>query len=111
MATEPQPPQVVEGATTGDIEDEIPLAKSAEDRKAAAAMSSLDAKGEDEGNAKNVDQEAVRAAMERLSVGNKVVEKKVEVKQEVRKVVKLDAADVTLVVSVLGGCGIGTGIC
>ena len=36
---EPQPPNVVEGATTGDVEDEVQAkAKSAEDRKAAAAI-------------------------------------------------------------------------
>lgn len=65
---EAQPPTIVEGATTGDVEDEIPVAKSAEDRKAQAALSSLDAPREDESsNTKNVDQEAVRKAMDRLA--------------------------------------------
>ena len=46
---ETQPPTIVEGATTGDVEDEIPqAAKSAEERKAAAALSSLDASREDD---------------------------------------------------------------
>ncbi len=63
-----QPPAVVEGATTGDVEDEIPVAaKSAEDRKAAAALSSLDGREDESKPTKDVDQEAVRKAMDRLA--------------------------------------------
>ncbi|KAI1384331.1 uncharacterized protein F4822DRAFT_419426 [Hypoxylon trugodes] len=92
---EPQPRTVHEGATTGDVEDEVQTtAKSAEDRKAAAAMASLDARGDDAGASGNaVDQEAVSKAMK--SLGNGGVEKK-----EVKKV-KVDAADVTLLVDEL----------
>lgn len=102
---EAQPPTVVEGATTGDVDDEIPVAaKSAEDRKAAAALSSLDTR-DDESASKDVDQEAVRKAMERLGgagATNGTVAKKDEQKV-VKKTVKVDAADVALLVSLLWG--------
>lgn len=104
MAEEQQPASIVEGATTGDVEDEVaPTAKSAEDRKAAAALSSLDARAEDESGSRNVDQEAVRKAMDRLTVGgatNGVTSKKQDEKKEqaVKKAVKVDPADVTLLV-------------
>lgn len=99
---EAQPPTIVEGATTGDVDDEIPVpAKSAEDRKAAAALSSLDAPREDESTStKDVDQEAVRKAMERLggaATTNGTVAKKDD-KKVVKKTVKVDPADVTLLV-------------
>lgn len=115
---ETQPPTIVEGATTGDVDDEIPVAaKSAEDRKAAAALSSLDTPRDDESAGKDVDQEAVRKAMERLSGGgagvgatNGAVAKKGEQKV-VKKTVKVDPADVTLLVSLtevsLHHCTIG----
>ena len=104
---ETQPPTVVEGATTGDVDDEIPVAaKSAEDRKAAAALSSLDAPREDESaNTKDVDQEAVRKAMERLGGSastNGAAAKKDDEKKVVKKAVKVDPADVTLLVRLLG---------
>lgn len=101
---EKQPPTVVEGATTGDVEDEIPVAKSAEDRKAAAALSSLDAPREDESaGLKDIDQEAVRKAMDRLTMAgggatNGTSAKKEEEKKVVKKVVKVDQADVALLV-------------
>jgi hypothetical protein len=78
----------------GDVEDEVQsTAKSAEDRKAAAALSKLDARGDDESPAREVDQEAVKNAMSAIGgAGGKPVEKK-----EVKKV-KVDAADVTLLV-------------
>jgi hypothetical protein len=109
---EPQPSTVVEGATTGDVEDEVPptAAKSAEDRKAAAAMAKLDTHGdESSGSAQNVDQEAVNKAMQRLqgltgggaaggsSASNKGAAGTAGEKKEVKKV-KVDAADVTLLV-------------
>jgi hypothetical protein len=94
---------VVEGATTGDVEDEIPQAKSAEDRKAAAALSSLDASREDDtASTKNVDQEAVKKAMDRLAGSTAAageVKKKEDAKKEVKKAVKVDQADVALLVS------------
>ncbi|PMD17132.1 hypothetical protein NA56DRAFT_648872 [Hyaloscypha hepaticicola] len=103
---EQQPPTIVEGATTGDVDDEIPVAaKSAEDRKAAAALSSLDAPREDESaGTKDVDQEAVRKAMERLggsaSTNGAAAKKDTETKA-VKKSVKVDPADVTLLVEEL----------
>ena len=55
-----QPPNIVEGATTGDVEDELPHAKaSAEDRKAASAMASLDDDARrDDDSKQQVDHEA-----------------------------------------------------
>ena len=101
-ATKPsaQDPKIVEGATTGDIEEEVaPAANSAEDRKAAAALSSLDATRDDDTSAKNVDQDAVKKAMDRLAGTGGASKKTAEKKEEVKKAVKVDAADVTLVVS------------
>lgn len=102
---EAQPPTVVEGATTGDVDDEIPVAKSAEDRKAAAALSSLDARKEDEAlSARDVDQEAVKKAMDRLTgaaAPNGAAPSKKEVERSalaVKKNVKVDPADVALLV-------------
>jgi len=97
---EPQPSNVVGGTTEGT--DPIPA--NAEDRKAAAAMSSLDTKT-DEASApkKEVDMKALNAAMEKLggmggSGGAKgaAAEKKKE--EEPKKVVKVDAGDVAVVV-------------
>jgi hypothetical protein len=90
---EAQPPTIVEGATTGDVEDEIPVAKSAEDRKAQAALSSLDAPREDESNTKNVDQDAVRKAMDRLAgkgtTNGTVSKKDVDLEQQAAPVKKV----------------------
>ena len=91
MAEDRQPADIVEGATSGDVEDEVqPTAKSAEDRKAAAALSKLDARGDDEGAAREVDQEAVKNAMSALGGGGD---------KKDTKLVKVDAADVKLLVS------------
>lgn len=100
---EAQPPTMVEGATTGDVDDEIPAqAKSAEDRKAQQALSSLDAPREDDSTGtKDVDQEAVRKAMDRLTgtkATNGTVSNTEEDKKAVKKSVKVDPADVTLLV-------------
>lgn len=94
MAEEKQPPGIVEGATTGDVEDELQddQAKSAEDRKAAAALSKLDARDDDVAGSASVDQEGLSKAMNKLSVS------KTAAKTEAKKV-KVDAADVTLLVS------------
>lgn len=96
MAEERQPPAIVEGATTGDVEDEVTsTAKSAEDRKAAAALAKLDApRDEDSGPSKDVDQEGLKSAMNRLGGAAKKPEEKKEVKK-----VKVEAADVALLVS------------
>ncbi|KAI1497653.1 hypothetical protein F5X99DRAFT_358367 [Biscogniauxia marginata] len=91
---EPQPHGIHEGAATGDVEDEVSsqAAKSAEDRKAAAALASLDdARGADEAGAAAVDQDAVNKAMKNLGGA---------AKKEVKKV-KVDAADVALLVDEL----------
>lgn len=104
---EPQPPQVREGA---DVDDETPaVPASAEDRKAAAALSSLDARGEDdEGTSKktNLDQEALGKAMSRLELVSKGKEsdkgKSKEGGVEKKKpMVKVDQADVALLVRVI----------
>lgn len=96
MAEEKQPPGIVEGATTGDVEDELQddKAKSAEDRKAAAALSKLDARGDDDGaeGSSTVDSKGLSEAMNKLSVS------KAEDKKDLKKV-KVDAADVALLVS------------
>ena len=89
MAEERQPPAVVEGATTGDVEEEMQsTAKSAEDRKAAAALSKLDANDDESAPAGEVDQQAVKNAMNALGASTKT-----EVKN-----VKVDQADVALLV-------------
>lgn len=92
MAEEKQPPGLVEGAT-GEVEEEVQdKAKSAEDRKAAAALSKLDARDDDVAAGASVDQEGLNKAMNKLSV-SKTTENK-----DLKKV-KVDAADVTLLVS------------
>jgi hypothetical protein len=106
--TDTQPPHLTPGPTAaGDIEDELPPA-SAEDRKAAAALSSLDTH-DDGGKQEDVDVEAVRKAMDRLggSGGKEAVKGGGEAgkKEEVRKVVKVEAGDVKVVVSFDGPLG------
>lgn len=94
---EPQPPGVHEGA---DVEDEQPVVpKSAEDRKAAAALSSVSARDDDAAQpAKEVDQEALGKAIKNLDIGGGTnqVEKKEPV--EKKKAVKVDPAEVALLV-------------
>ncbi|KAK1455478.1 hypothetical protein CMEL01_04238 [Colletotrichum melonis] len=90
--SEKQPPTVVEGATAGDVEEEVQPAKSAEDRKAASALASLDAGGDDSGSGQ-VDVDAAQKAIKGL--GGATAAKK-EVKN-----VKVDAADVALLVDEL----------
>ncbi|KAI0109249.1 hypothetical protein GGR51DRAFT_558609 [Nemania sp. FL0031] len=91
---EPQPRNVHEGATAGDVEEEVTKAKSAEDRKAAAALASMDASG-DGAEAAEVDAAAVSKAMKNLGTAASAPAKK-----EAKKV-KVDAADVTLLVDEL----------
>ncbi|RYO74436.1 hypothetical protein DL766_000641 [Monosporascus sp. MC13-8B] len=100
---EPQPKTVREGATTataGDAEDEVQTAaKSAEDRKAAAALASLDdARGDD---AAAVDQEAASKAMRSLEGGAGAGAGAAEKKSKEAKKVKIEAADVALLVDEL----------
>lgn len=125
---EPQPPNIHEGA---DFDDEaIPKPASKEDAKAAAALSSLDARGDDDdktGKKSEADQKALGEAMSRLAIlGDKSKEssgaggsgaaeseaaKKADEEAaaaaalaEKRRKVKVDAADVSLLVSVVGRC-------
>ncbi len=86
---EPQPSTIHEGAA-----DAHAPTGTAEDRKAAAALQSLDAPAEESGSGgekKHVDSAALDEAMKGLNVKGKKVEEK--------KVVKIDAGDVALLVS------------
>lgn len=104
MAEEPQPSTIQEGA---DPPDALPA--SAEDRKAAKAMSSLDVKTEDEPAQpkKEVDQKALAEAMKFLSVGQdtgatkKAAEGKKKDAEPPKPLVKVDQADVALLVEQL----------
>ncbi|KAF6838574.1 hypothetical protein CPLU01_02375 [Colletotrichum plurivorum] len=82
---EKQPP-------AADVEEEVQPAKSAEDRKAASALASLDARGDDSSEDK-VDAEAAQKAIKGLGGATAA-------KQEVKNV-KVDAADVALLVDEL----------
>lgn len=92
---EPQPQKLKEGATGGDVEDEVQdTAKSAEDRKAAAAMASMDTNGGgDDAGSSAVDKEAASKAMKSLGGAGAVAEAGAD-----NKKVKVDAADVALLV-------------
>lgn len=109
---EPQPSTVAEGDTTTSVP-----ASNSEDRKAAAAMDSLDDRemtaAADTSAKKEVDQKALGDAMKRLDVGGGAskgvvseTKKKADAKRaeeeriaEERRKVKVDAQDVALVVS------------
>ncbi|KAI0539792.1 hypothetical protein GGR58DRAFT_499830 [Xylaria digitata] len=78
--------------TAGDVEEEVVKGKSAEDRKAAAALASMDSSG-DGTEAAEVDATAVSKAMKNLGTAPAAV-------KEVKKV-KVDAADVALLVDEL----------
>lgn len=104
-----QPAKVVEGATTGDVDDDVPstaAAKSAEDRKAAAALSNLDATADDAAASRNIDQDAVNKAMKNLDTAAGAHSAAGAAPASgaalpVRKNVKIDAADVALLVDQL----------
>ena len=81
---EPQPAEVHEGAA-----DPHAPTSTAEDRKAAAALSTLDTQEDAEGK-KEVDTKALDKAMKGLDVKDKKVEEK--------KTIKVEAADVSLLV-------------
>jgi hypothetical protein len=85
---EPQPPDVQEGAA-----DPHAPTSTADDRKAAAALSTLDV--QDDATTKEVDSKALDKAMKRLDVK--------ETKGEEKKSVKVEAADVNILVSRLRG--------
>lgn len=95
MAEEPQPPNVTEGL---DQPESLPA--NAEDRKAAQALNSLDAKADDEAPKKDVDLKALSDAMKNLGVGAEA-KKPISKKEEAPKkpLIKVDPADVALVVS------------
>ncbi|KAG9205728.1 hypothetical protein B5807_08121 [Epicoccum nigrum] len=84
---EPQPPTVQEGAA----EPHAPTG-TADDRKAAAALSSLDAQ-EDSGVTKEVDGKALDKAVKGLSIKN--------TKADEKKNVKVELADVNLLIKEL----------
>jgi hypothetical protein len=95
MAEEPQPSNIHEGASA----DETPLPTNAEDRKTAAALSSLESRGGDDddgGKSKAVDTEALGKAMKNLDVKDA---KPKAVREVPAKKIKVDQADVTLLVS------------
>ncbi|KAF1823720.1 uncharacterized protein K489DRAFT_370040 [Dissoconium aciculare CBS 342.82] len=92
---EPQPSNVKEGSDQPDV-----LPANAEDRKAAQAMSSLDVRGDDDGNApkKEADLKALGEALKSLDV-NQAQQKRTEIakKEEApKKVIKVDPTDVSL---------------
>lgn len=91
---EPQPPNVQEGADAPDV-----LPANAEDRKAAQALSSLDTRADEESNSakKGVDLKALNDAMSRLTTAPVKATTEVK-KEEPKKLVKVDAADVALLV-------------
>lgn len=111
-------PQPTPPPPHGDADVEEPPPTNAEDRKAAAALSSLVARDEDDGKlngkaANHVDQEALGRAISRLemsSAGGKGVagkegdgKGKGKGKEEVAKKVKVDQVDVGLLVSLFLG--------
>jgi hypothetical protein len=95
---EPQPPNVKEGADQPDV-----LPASAEDRKAAQAMSSLDARGDEETSApkKEADLKALGEALKSLDMSQAQSKRTESAKKEEapKKLIKVDQADVALLVS------------
>lgn len=85
---EPQPSNIQEGAS-----DAPAPTGNAEDRKAAAALSALDAQGDDDSGKKEVDPKAMENAMKNLSVKDQ------KAAEAQKKAVKIEAADVNLLVS------------
>ncbi|KAL9110610.1 MAG: hypothetical protein Q9187_008028 [Circinaria calcarea] len=99
---EPQPQDIREGADPEDDNPAVPA--SAEERKTAAALSSLDARNDDEDTPSqktNVDQEALGKAMSQLGVNGGEKEKGKAKEAEVKKKVKVEAVDVALLVEEL----------
>ncbi|KAI1192784.1 hypothetical protein F5X97DRAFT_316295 [Nemania serpens] len=92
---EPQPRNVKEGATAGDVEEEVTKAKSAEDRKAAAALASMDSNG-DGSSAADVDIAAASKAVRNLGTAAPAPGEKKEAKK-----IKIDPAEVQLIMDAL----------
>jgi hypothetical protein len=86
---EPQPAAIQEGAA-----DPHAPTSTAEDRKAASALSSLDTQDEDAAGKKNVDSKALGEAMKGLNVKENAGEEK--------KVIKIEPVDVSLLVRPTG---------
>jgi len=96
MASDPLPSTSNDAA---DAADAAALPSNAEDRKAAEAMSKLEDRGDDhdDGSArKEVDAEALGNAMKNLAIGAEALKA-----AELKKKVKVEAADVTLVMDEL----------
>lgn len=107
---EPQPRDIREGADPEDDNPAVPA--SAEERKTAAALSSLDARNDDEetpSQKTNVDQEALGKAMSQLGVNRGEKEKGKAKEAEVKKKVKVEAADVALLVGGESDAELGEG--
>lgn len=110
---EPVPSASAAGAEAADDETSQNLPKNAEDRKAAAALNSLNANEMSTENGETgpkqpsaADQEALGKAMSRLEIASGVSKKKddsskAETKKEVevKKKVKVAAEDITFLVS------------
>lgn len=97
MAEEPLPSDIQEGP-----EQPESLPANAEDRKAAKAMSKLDARGdEDAGPKKEMDIKALNDAMKNLGVQEEGKPQAADVKkvEAPKPLLKVDQADVTLLVS------------
>ena len=105
---EPQPATVQEGMDP----EGPPAPTNAEDRKAAAAMSSLETRGGEEETKPNkqIDQEALSKAISRLELADKVGKvaagekgrsEKDREEREKRAKIKVDQADVSLLVEEL----------
>lgn len=94
---EPQPNNVTEGADPPDV---VPA--SEEDRKAAQAMSSLDANAADEAPKKEVDQEALSKALKDFEISqapkNTATGAVAKKEETPKKVIKVDPVDVALLV-------------
>ena len=102
MAEPDQPPSIQEGMPI-DPEEETPsLPADAEGRKAAAALSSLDAHNDPDDSAQktHADTEALGKAMSQLAMtgGEKAAAKDQKKEAEVKKKVKVEAGDITLLV-------------
>ena len=104
---EPQPPNIQEGADAPDV-----LPANAEDRAAAQAMSSLDARpDEDAAPKKELDIKSLNDAMKNLGAaqgeGKSAVTAGTKKEEAPKKLVKVDQADVALLVSMTSICDMG----
>lgn len=100
MAEDTQPSNVQEGIDPPDV-----LPANAEDRKAAQALSSLDVKGDYDGSTakKEVDLKALGEAMKNLDMSQtpkKSTDGQTKKDEAPKKLVKVDPADVAIVVRI-----------